>query len=310
MNATFRIVSVFLLMVALPVGAVFAENDANHGPYQATSLLGTKLYAPAEVSDNMLEKLAQAKADYRANPDDADAIIWYGRRIGYTGDYLSAIEVFSEGVAKHPSDARMYRHRGHRYISIREFDKAIADYLIAVELIKGQPNEIEPDGAPNARGIPVSTKHGNIWYHLGLAYYLKHDFEKALWAYTEARNAGKLPDNIVSTTHWIYMILRRLGRDAEAVQALDVITADMDIIENFSYYKLCLLYKGLLSYDELAREVSDSPQGAGTVYGLANWKYYGGEREEALATMRLYIEASQGWSAFGFIAAEVDVSKH
>ena len=303
MKPILYIFSVFLLVFTIPAAA---EN----GPYQATSLLGTKLYAPAEVGPNMLEKLAQAKADYTANPDGADAIIWYGRRIGYTGDYLSAIKVFSEGVAKHPGDARMYRHRGHRYISIRQFDKAIADYLIAVELIKGQENEIEPDGAPNARGIPVSTKHGNIWYHLGLAYYLKHDFENALWAYTEARNAGKLPDNIVSTTHWIYMILRRLGRDAEAQQALDVINADMDIIENFAYYKLCLLYKGLVPYDDLAKEVSDSPQGAGMVYGLANWKFYGGEPEEALATMRSYIEESQGWSAFGFIAAEVDVAKH
>lgn len=306
MKPIFRIFSVFLLMVALPFGPAMAEN----GPYQATSLLGTKLYAPAEVGAKTLENLEAAKAEYMANPDDADAIIWYGRRIGYTGDYLSAIKVFSEGVTKHPGDARMYRHRGHRYISIRQFDQAIADYLIAVELIKGQENEIEPDGAPNARGIPVSTKHGNIWYHLGLAYYLKHDFEKALWAYTEARNASMFPDNIVSTTHWIYMILQRLGRETEAAEALDGISADMDIIENFSYYKLCLLYKGLLSYDELAREVSDSPQGAGMVYGLANWKFYNGSQGAALATMRAYVENSQGWSAFGFIAAEVDVAKH
>ncbi len=306
MKPIFRILSALFLLVALPVGAGLAQN----GPYQATSLLGTKLYAPAEVGAKTLENLAQAKADYMANPNDADAIIWYGRRIGYTGDYLSAIEVFSKGVKKHPDDARMYRHRGHRYISIREFDKAIADYLIAVDLIKGQPNEIEPDGAPNARGIPVSTKHGNIWYHLGLAYYLKHDFERALWAYTEARKASTYPDNVVSTTHWIYMILRRMGREDDAVQALEDISADMDIIENFSYFNLCLLYKGLVSYDELAREVADSPQGAGMVYGLANWKYYGGEQEEALTMMRDYLDKSTGWSAFGFIAAEVDVANY
>lgn len=305
MKPTFRILSALFLLAALPVGAALAQN----GPYQATSMLGEKLYAPADVGAKTLENLAQAKAEYAANPDDADAIIWYGRRIGYTGDYLSAIEVFSEGVKKHPDDARMYRHRGHRYISIREFDKAIADYLIAVDLIKGQPNEVEPDGAPNARGIPVSTKHGNIWYHLGLAYYLKHDFENALWAYTEARNASIYPDNVVSTTHWIYMILRRMGREAEAAMALEPISADMDIIENFSYYKLCLLYKGLVSYDVLAREVSDSPQGAGMVYGLANWKYYGGAQEEALAMMQTYLDESTGWSAFGFIAAEVDVAQ-
>jgi len=49
--------------------------------------------------------------------------------------------------------------------------------------MKDKPNQIEPDGLPNAKNIPISTLKGNIWYHLGLAYYLKGDFENALWAY-------------------------------------------------------------------------------------------------------------------------------
>ncbi len=77
----------------------------------------------------------------------------------------------------------MYRHRGHRYITLREFDKAIADFNKAVELIEGTDDIVEPDGAPNAAGIPTSTLHTNIWYHLGLAHYLKGDFAAALLAY-------------------------------------------------------------------------------------------------------------------------------
>ena len=50
---------------------------------------------------------------------DVDNIIWYGRRTAYLGDYREAIRIFSEGIEKHSKDARMYRHRGHRYISIR-----------------------------------------------------------------------------------------------------------------------------------------------------------------------------------------------
>tara|TARA_R110002096_G_scaffold385190_2_gene579058 strand:- start:252 stop:1166 length:915 start_codon:yes stop_codon:yes gene_type:complete len=300
----------YLYLLSIVLLAATFPTQADNGTLQATSLLGERLYAPAKVHPTVLAKEEEAKTAYKANPNDADAIIWYGRRIAYTGDYRAAIEVFSEGIKKHPKDARMYRHRGHRYISIRKLDEAIADYLKAVELIKGQENEIEPDGAPNARNIPVSTKHGNIWYHLGLAYYLKHDFEKALWAYTEARNTGKLPDNIVSTTHWIYMILRRMGREEEATRALDSISADMDIIENFAYYKLCLMYKGILSYDQLDKEVSGGPQGAGMVYGLANWKFYHDKQDEALAIMRTYVEKKQGWPAFGFIAAEADLAKY
>ena len=76
---------------------------------------------------SLVQQLDTARAEYEANPDDADNIIWYGRRRAYTGDYRGAIEVFSEGIEKFPDDARMYRHRGHRYITIREFDRAIAD---------------------------------------------------------------------------------------------------------------------------------------------------------------------------------------
>ena len=46
---------------------------------------------------------------------------------------------------------------------------------IAVEVGK-----IEPDGQPNARNIPTSTLNSNIYYHLGLAQYLKGEFEAAL----------------------------------------------------------------------------------------------------------------------------------
>ena len=55
---------------------------------------------------------------------------------------------------------RFPRHRGHRYISIRQLDNAISDFEHAASMIDGQPNEIEPDGMPNARGIPVSTLQG------------------------------------------------------------------------------------------------------------------------------------------------------
>ncbi len=63
---------------------------------------------------------------------------------------------------------------------IREFDRAIQDFEKAATLIEGTEDKIEPDGLPNAQNIPVSTLHTNIWYHLGLAYYLQHDLENAL----------------------------------------------------------------------------------------------------------------------------------
>ena len=57
--------------------------------------------------------------------------------------------MFSKGIALYPDNPKFYRHRGHRYISIRQFAKAQADFEKAAQLIKGKPDEIEPDGAPN-----------------------------------------------------------------------------------------------------------------------------------------------------------------
>ena len=81
---------------------------------QAMSALGEPLFPGGMPSDALLENLAEAKANYDADPNDAMNIIWYGRRVAYTGDYRRAIEIFTEGIEKHPTDARMDRHRGHR----------------------------------------------------------------------------------------------------------------------------------------------------------------------------------------------------
>jgi tetratricopeptide (TPR) repeat protein len=293
--------------LSLLIGTVHAANlpDVPDGA-QALTLTGKPLYA-APPGQKTLDQLAEARKNYEANPNDADNIIWYGRRTAYSGDFRGAIEIYSEGIEKFPGDDRMYRHRGHRHISIREFDRAIADLETAAKLIEGKQNETEPDGQPNEQNIPVSSRHGNIWYHLGLAYYLKQDWENAFRAYQNGFNAGRNDDNRVSTTHWLYMIKRRMGDEGGAARVLDVVTADMNVIENFSYHKLCLFYKGELTEQELIGEGEDTPTGAAAAYGLANWYYYTGEHNKAEEHLRALVE-TDSWAAFGFIAAEADLA--
>jgi tetratricopeptide (TPR) repeat protein len=273
---------------------------------QAQSLDGKPLYAAAP-GDAVMEQLAIARAEYDSDPDNADKIIWYGRRTAYAGDYRGAIEIFSAGIEKYPEDARLYRHRGHRYISIRQFQRAIADLEKAAELIEGTENETEPDGAPNALNIPVSSLHGNIWYHLGLAYYLVQDWDNAYRAYKNGFDAGRNDDNRVSTTHWLYMILRRKGEPEAAARVLDAITADMNVIENMSYHNLCLFYKGELSLEYLLDRDDGSSAGAAIVYGAANWHFYNGDIGQADQMLRELLR-SPAWSSFGFIAAEADLA--
>jgi len=303
-----------LLLFSLTIFAAFAFGQSGDSKLlpdvaegaQAVSTAGTPLYA-ADPSEGALENHKKAKADYDADPSDADNIIWYGRRTAYLGDYREAIRIFSEGIEKHPEDARMYRHRGHRYISIREFDRAIADLEKAATLIKGTENETEPDGLPNEQGIPISSLHGNIWYHLGLAYYLKHDWENAFRTYQNGFNAGRNDDNRVSTTHWLYSIARRMGDEARANKALEAIATEMNIIENFSYHRLCLFYKGEIPLQEILADGGDNPANAAVAYGVANWFFVEGETARAREMMQ-ELTSRSSWSAFGQIAAEVDLS--
>lgn len=255
-------------------------------------------------------KLAEARKNAETDPS-ADNLIWVGRRVAYLGRYKNAIEIFTQGAEKFPDDARFLRHRGHRFITLRCFDLAIADLNRAVKLVKGKPDEVEPDGLPNARNIPTSTLHSNIWYHLGLAHYLKGDFKAAEKAYRAALKVSTNPDMLVATMHWQYMTLRRLGRTKEAAKVVAAIKPDLDVIENGDYYKLIKLYQGKMTADELLKELSGATNSLSNVsvgYGLGNWYLYNGQRAEAEKIFRQIILGNQ-WASFGHIAAEAELSR-
>jgi tetratricopeptide (TPR) repeat protein len=281
---------------------------------EATSLLGRPLVhpgPPAQQRATLEANLAAAEAAYKSNPGDADTIIWLGRRLAYLGRFRDGIATFSEGIQKHPSDPRMYRHRGHRYITVRELDRAVADLKRAAELVSGRPDEVEPDGAPNARNIPTSTINTNIYYHLGLAHYLRGEFEPALEAYRNCERYSKNPDMLVATTHWLYMTLRRMDRVGEARQVLDPISAQMEIIENTSYHRLLMLYKGEEKPDALMASVAEGGLDAATIgYGVGNYHLYNGRRDQAMSVFRSIVEKHQNqWPAFGYVAAEAELAR-
>lgn len=278
---------------------------------ETTSLLGNPLYprAISEVARRRLEQnLETARAAQARAPNDADSIIWLGRRLAYLERYRDAIDVFSDGIRKHPDDSRLYRHRGHRYITLREFDRAIADLERAAQLTKGVPDQREPDGAPNARGIPTSTNQGNIYYHLALAHYLKADYEQALAAWREAMRLATNNDTRVAVSDWLYMTLRRLGRHDEARRVLEPITASMEIIENHAYHRRLLMYQGELSPDSLLAPQGDELQYVTQGYGVANWYLMEGDTARAREIFDRVL-ASSYWAAFGYIAAEADVAR-
>jgi tetratricopeptide (TPR) repeat protein len=151
----------------------------------------------------------------------------------------------------------------------------------------------------------------NIWYHLGLAHYLKGDFKAALKAYREGAKVSTNPDMLVATTHWQYMTLRRLGREKEAAGVVAVIKPDLEVIENADYLKLIRLYQGNTTAEELLKQFGGEASAlsqASIGYGLGNWFLYNKQRDEAEKIFRQVILGNQ-WASFGHIAAEVELSR-
>lgn len=268
---------------------------------QGISLLGDSLLA-STPGEKTLETLAEKKNAFDNAPEDIDNIIWYGRWTAYAGDYLGAIGIYTKGIEKYPKDARLYRHRGHRYLSTRQLDKAIEDFNMAVKLIKGKPDQVEPDGIPNAQNKPISTLQSNVWYHLGLAHFLQANYKEAINAYKSGLEALKNDDNLVSLTHWYYMALKLRDKDKDAEKILASVKGEMDIIENFSYYNLLLFYQGKKS------EVSILSNDAGAAndavkFGVANWYLYNDRKEEAKRQFESILNNGM-WASFGYLAAE------
>ncbi len=278
---------------------------------EATSLLGRPLYAIelAPAAKKTAEANLQAARDALAKtPGSADAMLWLGRQAAVAGHVRDAIEVFTQGIAKFPADARFYRHRGHRYVTVRQFDKAIADLTRASQLIAGKPDEPEPTTA-DASVMSSETLHYAIYYHLGLAYYLKGDFERALPVYRRCLAVAKgNDDQTAGASHWLYMTLRRLGRTDEAARVLESIVPGMKVKDDQQYYDLLFMYKGLKKPEDLLQAGGDPVSAATLAYGVANWYLYNGRTNEARALFEKII-TGPNWMPFGFIAAEAELAR-
>jgi tetratricopeptide (TPR) repeat protein len=181
---------------------------------EAISLLGDTLRTlplSAETRKRYERQLAEARGAYEHTPGDPDSIIWYARRLGYLGRLREAIAVYTRGIEQHPDNP------GSTATAAIATSRSVSSTMRspmehAAKLVEGKPDVVEPDGRANARNTPIGTLHSNIDYHLALAYYLKGDYEKALPIYRRDIAKAGNADRLASTSHWLYMSLRRSGR--------------------------------------------------------------------------------------------------
>ncbi len=280
---------------------------------QARSFLGEALFPPPldpEFREEQTLELEAARTTLEADPDDPEPWIWVGRRQAYLGEYREAIETFTQGLERFPEDARFLRHRGHRYLTVREPAWAEADLAEGLRLVEGQPDEIEPDGLPNPQGIPLSTLHFNLWYHLGLARYLQDDWQGAVEAFRGCMEVSDNPDLQVATSYWLYLALNRAGRSDEGAALLADLPADEDVIENASYLYLLRLFAGEVDGASLRDQEGAGTLGGVTVrYGIAAFHQMQGREDQARAVMHEVLSEPRHWPAFGYLATEAEVAR-
>ncbi len=295
-NRSVLLFTLALLFSPTSICAQTAQPDNTVAKPEVVSPLGAKHYAQADDKG----EIAKAREKLAADPKNVELIIALGRAQANVWRYNDAIKTYTQGIKIAPANAMLYRHRGHRYISTRQFDKAVTDLKRASEL---------------------KNDDYDIWYHLGLAHYLKGEFSKAAAAYercyavaeknratVEASKEGR-DDSVIAISDWLYMTYRRMKKDADAAKVLGKITPQLQVKENKSYYDRLLFYKGLKKEDELVNVEKSTDLEIATVgYGIGNWHLYNGNRAKAEEYFRKIVSGKY-WPAFGFIAAEAELAR-
>lgn len=230
--------------------------------------------------------IARAESVLAADPRNVARFIELGVAQSAVRQFREAIRTFTRGLAIAPDDAMLYRWRGHRYLSVREFDSALADLT---------------------RGFRIDSTIYGILYHLGVTRYALGDYAGAADAFARGQRRAPNAGELAGATDWLWMALSRAGQRAEAQAMLDRRPDSLPV--NNAYAQRLRLYRGLIPPDSVfsAADTADI-QVATLSYGLGNWYLVRGDTTQARAWFERAIR-SAGWPAFGFIVAERELMR-
>jgi tetratricopeptide (TPR) repeat protein len=268
------------------IAAVAAAVAMHASPARAQSV---QYRSPAGIeyrSQTDTGAIARAERALAADPRSVERIIQLGIAQSGARQFREAIRTFTRGLAVAPNDARLYRWRGHRYLSVRELDKAMDDLV---------------------RGSHLDSTNYGIWYHLGIVRYLRGDFAEAASAFARAQPRAPDAGELAGSTDWLWMSLMRAGRAAEA-RAMLSRRPDSLAVTN-AYARRLQLYRGEIRPEDAFTPADTADvQVATLAYGVGNWYLTRGDTTEARAWFERSIR-SGGWPGFGFMASEAELRR-
>ncbi len=303
-----RILIVLLVAVTL---LSCSKGNKNYGSeptlLECTSFLGNPLFRKITDSTTLAKSdstIAAIKSKGSLTEDDFIAI---GRQLVTNNRFSKAVENFSDGLAMYPNSFKLLRHRGHRYINLRQLDKAIADLNKAEELIRTQPEVWEY----NAAGKPGATYQHQIWYHIGVYHFLKKSYAECAAAFEKCLAAAHEGNDIAGASDWLCNAYHRSGRKDKIENVLKPFTLDFAIEDKeYPYFRRLLFYKGLITQEQLVdvnKPIDQMTLSEVTrLYGLANWIAYQGDQAKATEIYKLVVQ-SKDWPGFAVASAEKDL---
>jgi tetratricopeptide (TPR) repeat protein len=193
--------------------------------------------------------IARAERALGADPRNVDLIIQLGLALMGAQQYREAIATLSRGIAIAPDNPMLYRWRGHRYLSVRELDRAMADFT---------------------RGYGLDSLNYGILYHLGIVRFARGDYNAAADAFRRAQPLAPNAGELAGSTDWRWMALMRAGRAAEA-EAMLASQPDSLPVDN-AYARRLTLYRGEISPDQVFTPADTADVQVATLsFGLGNW---------------------------------------
>jgi tetratricopeptide (TPR) repeat protein len=283
---------VFFFMAAFGLTAQLSSQiaaSAEHGTLQVTSGLGRKLYSLADD-----QSVINARKSLAADPKSVERVLQLSKAEAGRRQYREAVATSTQGLAFAPNSADLYLERGHRELGLREFKTAMNDLEQAKRL------------APEML---------DAYYHLGLAHYFLAEFDQAAASFDKARALAKNNDSLIDCSNWLYVSLRRAGKEQQATQVLARITPDVKNTEPHLYFYLQLLhfYQGQLTEKAVLPPPPAGPEDLEgelsfdtVTYGVGNWREYHQNRAEAVSLFRSVVKG-QAWNSWGFIGSELEL---
>jgi tetratricopeptide (TPR) repeat protein len=267
----------------------------------STALLATMLFLPGAGAQTVQYRspegvayfsgvdtgaIARSATALAADPRNVNLIIALGVAQAGATQMREAIETFSRGLIVAPNNALLYRWRGHRNLSVRDFAAAERDFT---------------------RGSAIDSTVYGIWYHWGIVRFARGDFNGAADAFRRALPRAPDAGELAGSNDWLWMALSRAGRGAEAKAHL-ARRLDSLPVSN-AYTQRLKLYRGEITPDRLFTPADTAGVQVATLsFGLGNWYLVQGDTARAVEQFQRATR-STGWAGFGFIISEIELRR-